>query len=245
MQSASRPSVLLAIEASNPVHGGGVALATLDPPGGPRILAREMLPADSPHVDTLMPAVAAACRSAGIRPFDLSRVAVSIGPGGYTSLRTSVTAARLIAASTGAACIAVPTSLPVIRRVDAAAHARSTVIVCLAWKRHDVWRQVFAPGALEPAGPGALVPVDRLIEEAAHAGAMLVADHELVSQLRDRGLESARISHAAPVFDPVAVAEAAALITPVDPLHLHPLYPREPEAVSKWRSLGRAAPPPA
>ncbi len=40
-----------------------------------------------------------------------------------------------------------------------------------------------------------------------------------------------------PSFDPIACARLALTHAPVDPLELAPLYPREPEAVTKWRAL--------
>jgi len=40
-----------------------------------------------------------------------------------------------------------------------------------------------------------------------------------------------------PAFHPLAVLAAAVRCQPVDPIHLMPIYPREPEAVTKWRAM--------
>jgi hypothetical protein len=41
----------------------------------------------------------------------------------------------------------------------------------------------------------------------------------------------------APEFDPIACAEISRDMQAIDPIALSPLYPREPEAVTKWREL--------
>jgi hypothetical protein len=65
---------------------------------------------------------------------------------------------------------------------------------------------------------------------------LLVADSFLPQVMRARAGELG-IRVEAPVFDPVACEEAAEGIAPVDPAGLLPVYPREPEAVRKWREL--------
>ncbi len=65
---------------------------------------------------------------------------------------------------------------------------------------------------------------------------VIVADQFFPASMR-AGAESLGIAIVPPVFDPVACLEAAEGITPVDPAALAPLYPREPEAVTKWKKL--------
>jgi hypothetical protein len=40
-----------------------------------------------------------------------------------------------------------------------------------------------------------------------------------------------------PTFDALACCELGSRLPPVDALLIEPLYPREPEAVTKWRVL--------
>jgi hypothetical protein len=66
---------------------------------------------------------------------------------------------------------------------------------------------------------------------------LLVADRYLPQPMRDAAI-AAGITLAEPVFDPAACAELAAANTrAIDPMELLPIYPREPEAVVKWRAL--------
>jgi len=73
---------------------------------------------------------------------------------------------------------------------------------------------------------------------------LLVADRFLPEAMRRRA-EELGIEVRLPAFDPVACIEAAMEgVAPVDPADLLPLYPREPEAVTKWRALRADQPPP-
>ena len=159
-------------------------------------------------------------------------MAVSIGPGGYTSLRIGVTTAKLIAEATGATCIGVPTASAILANLGDALRPLRTCRVCLAWKRDSVWCQDFhnKEGDWHPVSSGGIVTLphvctgnfDAVICEAA-LRAMLPAP------LTAKVLE--------PAFDPRGVLAASAALAPIDPLLLAPLYPREPEAVTKWREL--------
>lgn len=233
----------LAIETSNPgpsgiagAHAcsGSVCVGETSPPGTPvRVLStRELAPA-SRHDDALMPAVDAACRECGVTPTSLRRVAVSIGPGGFTSTRIAVTTAKMIAEATGAECVAVPTARAAALALRAD-HPNHTVGVLLAWKRADAWRCRYrvTPGDAEPLDDersNLIVPLDR----AAESLDLLCCD----PALRDALPEDVRLRCVPITFHARLVLEACARFPPVDPAHLLPLYPREPEAVTKWRAL--------
>ncbi len=170
---------------------------------------------------------------AGASPADIRRIAISAGPGGFTSLRIGAAVAKMIALATGAACVAVPTTAALIRRVDPALRRDRPTAICLAWKRRDAWRVTFSPGdSHEPIGPGGLAPLSALVEPGPF---LLVADDPLVQLLREEGLVHRQVTVLAPRFDPVAVLEASAFFADVDPSALAPIYPREPEAVARWR----------
>lgn len=96
--------------------------------------------------------------------------------------------------------------------------------------------------------PGALVTIDRV---SAGPGSVLVADERYLREALELG-SSASPAHAstvpvlasqledneiiAPVFSAEFVFRASLGKAAVDPLELAPIYPREPEAVTKWRS---------
>ena len=214
----------LAIETSNPsAGGGGVALVA-----GAGVLGVEEVSRE-PQRDDLMAAIARLCDRCGKTPRDLSRVAVSIGPGGYTAVRVAVTVAKMICEATGAACVGVPTPLVVARRVD----FPGPFAVALASKGETALVTRFEGGGVDALGPGALVDASGLASLNIN---LLVADSFLPAPMRARAAELG-IPVQPPVFDPVACAEASEAIPPTDPAALLPLYPREPEAVTKWRTL--------
>jgi tRNA A37 threonylcarbamoyladenosine modification protein TsaB len=233
--------LILAIETSNPgpdtprrpsaTPRAAVALARLRPPAFD-LLRVEPLQPHARQDDGLFPAIDRLFRAADAIPANLAEIAVSVGPGGFTSLRIAVAAAKTIAEATGARCRAVPTAHALIRRANPAGLPPTTI--ALAWKRDDAWCQSFARGSLHPAAPGAITPLASIPLGPA---SRLIADHELIDILGARGLIPPGSILEPPHFDPVAVLEAALEIPPVDPLALTPLYPREPEAVTKWRTL--------
>lgn len=249
--------LILAIETSNPAERerrvSGQSARTADQFGamspdfgavalcrgegaGFDVLGAEPLLGGAARDDDLMPAIDRLFRRAGAAPRELGRVAVSVGPGGFTGVRIAVAATKAICEATGARAVGVPTALGVIRGVDPSLRSGGPVVVCLAWKRADVWRAVFPPNALQASG--ALAPLDRLFE-GVDTPATLVMDSGLEARLTEAGGLSVGVRVERPRFDPVAIARASVDMAAVDPIALAPLYPREPEAVTKWRELGR------
>lgn len=263
---ATRPPaalLTLAIEASNPgpfpstpispetgtagasgvplADRASVALGRVIAGVGAELLAREPLRSEHRHEDDLLPAIDRLFKSAGASPKDIRKVAVSVGPGGFTGLRSAIAAAKMIAEATGSECCAVPTAVVAALGVPASTRAAAPLLVLLAWKREDVWAARFEPGArAEHAAAGALMPLSAV----AHAGDVtIVADEALERLMREQGhLHAGRVV-LPPRLDAANVLEASAWLPGVDPLALLPLYPREPEAVTKWRELGKGPGP--
>lgn len=232
----------LAIETSNPtasptgaVGAGSVCVGRLSS-GVPEVLAWSALSAGTRHDDALMPAVASVCARAGVNPGDLGRVAVSIGPGGFTSLRIAVSTAKMIGEATGAACVGVPTALALASAARENG-VRGRVGVLLAWKRLDVWRQRFE---ISESGVQAVDQAGTVVELGAAAeGCGALIGEQAVKDLL--GLAGCRAPLFAPEFDARWVLSASWGLPAVDPAFLTPIYPREPEAVTKWRALGKGA----
>ena len=222
-------ALTLAIETSNPTaHEGaaGVALVRVGE-GVCDVVAKMEVRSAERHDDPLMPAIDSIVRDAHFTPGDIQRVAVSVGPGGYTACRTAVTTAKIICRFTGASAIPVPSELGVHAALDPMPNEPATI--CLAWKGAEVWARTFAPGEREAAAPGRVVSIDALDDL---SFGMLVCDDKLAASLPENRTIPIR-------FDPVAVARASAHLSAVDPMELAVAYPREPEAVRKWRELGR------
>lgn len=230
-------AITLAIETSNPsaaepgdAHGAaGVALGRSGASGA-HLLGVERLRPTGRHDDDLMPAIDRLTGRAGVRPGDLTRVAVSIGPGGYTALRIAVATAKLIAEATGAACVAVPSAMVVARRVEAGGRAFA---VALASKNDSTHITRFDEQG-RPDLPGRLITATDL--GGLNVG-LLIADRFLPEPIaaaaREAGVEVRR-----PVFDPSACFEVSLGLPAVDPAALLPHYAREPDAVTQWRARG-------
>jgi len=224
--------VTLAIETSNPsgVTPGasarpGVALLRAGAP-----LAIEPINTANPQHDDLMSAIDRAATAAGITPRDITRIAVSIGPGGFTNVRIAVTCARMIAEVTGAALIPVPTALVVALGTPHTGPAA----IALASKGDTAHITLVHQGLVTAEG--------RIMDAAALAHlsiTTLIADTFLPQPMRD--LATAKgWQLLPPTFDPLACARAAETLPAIDPAQLAPMYPREPEAVTKWRAMHAA-----
>jgi len=234
----------LAIESSNPssaedggaAGGPGVALAEVSHEKGKWTISggilSESLRRGSGREDDLMSAVDRISRRAGIVPGQIGLVAVSVGPGGFTALRVAVTAGNLIAFSTGAACVRVPSALVAARRVESA----ERFAVLLASKGDSAFATVFAPGWQSP--DGAKPPTGKLVRSADVSGlgvGLIVADKFLPAPIREAA-EQSGIALVAPKLDPAACLELGCTLPIGAPGTLEPLYAREPEAVTLWKA---------
>lgn len=236
--------LILGIEISNPSAAGasdrsgpGVAIARASTPGAAEVLGVEMLRPVSGrggHDDDLMPAIDRLCAGlrlapAGLRSGGLARVAVSTGPGGYTSLRVAVAAAKMIAEATGARVVDVPTSMVV------AAPLRPALFPCaivLASKGVTAWVEVLDTPARVRSG--ALCDAAGLAALDGAGVRTMVADHFLPASMRD-GAAALGWTVREPEFDPGACAALGAALPAIDGADLLPRYPREPDAVTLWR----------
>ncbi len=219
---------VLAIEWSNPSaldEGGrgeaGVALGELVAGGSPRLVDREAVD------DDLMVSIERLCARAGVGARDLARVGVSIGPGGFTSVRICVSCAKAICEVSGAACVGVPTAHVVAHGAGAVGER---FCVALASKRGSAHMTVFDPTG-RSEGPGRIVHADGLDELGV---ACIIADRHLDPLIRRRAetLGLRVLPARFPVSSVLALSEHLAS---VDPASLVPIYPREPEAVTRWR----------
>ncbi len=198
----------------------------------------EPLAQETPQHDDLARCIERCCNASSVQPRQLRVIAVSAGPGGFTSVRIAIVTAKIMAEVTGAICIPVPTC-----HALAAQHAhllKNAVAapfgVALASKGADTFLTVFDADA-QPVRQGTLCDAARLIT--------LVERSQITALIADRFLPPAMLEQATllglrifePAFHPLAVLAAAVRCQPVDPIHLMPIYPREPEAVTKWRAM--------
>ena len=226
---------VLAIETSNPtawVPGTpmpGVCVGVRTPAG---VELRSVEACDpGSREDMLMPAIDRAMRAAGLQPADLGLVAVSVGPGGFTAVRIAVTVARMIAEVSRAAVVAVPSALVA---AASAPEDERTFAVVLASKGDDAFVTRFErPLDPKAVARGEILRADDLDSLAV---GMLVADAFLPAAMR-AWAESRGVAVVPSTFDPRECLRLAVCLPTVDVIDLAPIYPREPEAVRKWREL--------
>jgi tRNA threonylcarbamoyladenosine biosynthesis protein TsaB len=198
-------------------------------PEGPRVEHRDdPAPGERPrHAERLLALVEAALADAGATWDDVERLAVGVGPGGFTGLRLGVATARALAQGRGLPVVGVSSLEALALPLGARAHAVAAVIDA---RRGEVfaaaWQDgapLLAPAALAPAAlaarlsAGTLAVGDgavRFREELERAGAAVPAD----------GSPAHRLSA-------LAVARLAQDREPADRDALLPDYRREPDAV--------------
>lgn len=219
----------LAIESSNPSAGPepGVAVGWTAP-GHCETLGEEPLGAGERHDDLLMPAVDRLFKRLNVQPDQIGRVAVSIGPGGYTGLRIASAAANMIALATDAPVVSVPSASVVARALA----RQGPVLVCLASKRDSAWITRCGPDG-RPLDPGRLASADDLNLQPPDA---LVGDRFLPDSFRERAAEVG-CEVVEPVFRAPACLALAWSFEARKAGEATPLYGREAEAVTRWREL--------
>lgn len=224
--------LVLAIEMSNPgagdagedahgLIGPGVALGRMDNLGTLEFLGEE------PISGGLMPAVDRLFARVGRVPESLARVGVSVGPGGFTSVRIAVASAAMIGEASGCGCVGIGSALVAARSV--VPDGRRFAVV-LSSKGDGAHVTVF-DGKGTAVGRGEVMRAAEL-----PTIGRLVADRHLPAAF---SAEAARrgVEIAPAVFRARACLELAATGTCVDPVDLGVIYPREPEAVTRWREL--------
>ena len=227
----------LAFELSNPTSGGADASSVALGRGGIVEATEHVAPAAPRSAeDDLFPAIQRLLARAGVTAKDLrgGRVAVSVGPGGYTGLRVACAAAKTLAEAVGAECVSVPTALVALRaHRGAAVQGGKRVAVALASKSDAAW--VFVDGWQEPTAARFVTAANAAELIAENAVGVLVADSFLPAAIREACAASGVVVEA-PRLSAAACLEVAEGLPSIDPALLVPVYAREPDAVTLWRN---------
>lgn len=223
--------LILAIETSNPSMGAPSVALGLAAGDGVSMLASESLAQSVRHSDDLMPAIARLFERAGQGRGDLGRVLVSAGPGGFTALRVAIASAKMFGEALGARLVPVPSALVV---ADALDPGDAPALVCLASKGQTTFGVRFDADAWTDQ-PQTLGILDADGLERAQVRT-IAGDRHLPEAMRRRASELG-IRVVEPTLSAEALLRVGSALPPVDPIELAPIYPREPEAVRKWREL--------
>lgn len=228
MSDASADPVILAIEASQ--RELSVAVRARD-----GAVAVERGEGDPRESDQLMPAVDRLMARAGWLPRELAAVAVSTGPGGFTSLRISIATAKGICEALSIPAVDVPSAMVAAQEcVDPAEYPRVEVALgCKGvgfWSTVLVWRE----GRWHMEGEGAVESSQWM-----PSARLLLADGHLPAEARARaGAHDVRVE--VPRLSAEACLAAARALwrgaQAIDAMALVPRYARAPEAVALWKA---------
>lgn len=224
-------TIVLGIEMSNPTaspDASAVAVARCDEHGGVlETLAHAPMPKGARGSDGVMALVQTLCAQAGVKPAEIARIAVGVGPGGYTALRIAATTAKVLADTIGCAVVPVPAVRVAAGRI---APEKRPAAVALASKGERAWCAIVGEdGTIEELG---VVEAAGMLERGPRA---LFGDAHLPGSFR-AGCAGARIEVCPVVLDARDCIAAAARCPAVDPMDLGPIYAREPDAVTQWRA---------
>jgi tRNA threonylcarbamoyl adenosine modification protein YeaZ len=124
------------------------------------------------HAEALIPLIARVMASAKLAFSDITRVAVTTGPGSFTGLRVGIAAARGIALAAGMPALGVSTlsayAAPHLDQDDAVA-----VIAAIDARHQHVYLQVFGPGG-GGVVPPRLAPISDAVRAATEGPCRIV-----------------------------------------------------------------------
>ncbi|MEY4821816.1 MAG: tRNA (adenosine(37)-N6)-threonylcarbamoyltransferase complex dimerization subunit type 1 TsaB [Planctomycetota bacterium] len=209
---------------------------------GPIVYERSFEPANQAEREPFWDELRELCAEAFIEPWEFEAVAVVAGPGGFTGLRVSIAFAKAFALAREVPAIALG-SAAVFAASDAARSGRGPWLVTLASKSGSAWCARVTRGDdgsfIEEMGEvlDAIGFLPKVSAVAAAGGVVLSDEHldpAIATVVRQADAHTRAIA-----VDPCALAALAQLAlsrnATTDPFALAPIYPREPEAVTKWR----------
>jgi tRNA threonylcarbamoyladenosine biosynthesis protein TsaB len=209
---------------------------------GARVLVEASERRRSGHAERLLPMIVAAMRQAGIGFQDLGRIAVTLGPGTFTGVRTGIATARALALASGCPAVGVGTLSAIAFAAHqelGAAQAERRIAVALDARLGMLYFQLFSATAAALSQPALLAPQDcwRLL---AGRPAIIIgsgaASILALAEAAAAGIVEARAIAAEPHAAGVAMLGLA-----VPPGHpLQPLYLRAPDAKPQVGALPRA-----
>lgn len=136
MTDRNSPRLLLALESAT----AAVSVALLRDTE----LVDEISAAEGPAAVTLLPAVDALLKRAGVALADLTAIAVSIGPGSFTSLRVGIATVKGLAFESGLPIAPVSTLAALARAVDP---TDRIVVPMLDARRGEIYAAAYAAGS--------------------------------------------------------------------------------------------------
>jgi tRNA threonylcarbamoyladenosine biosynthesis protein TsaB len=181
------------------------------------------------HASLLLGLVEQVLRGGGVAWEEVSRLAVGVGPGGFTGLRIGIATARALSQSR--ALEVVPVSS--LEALAAGAASSQPVAAVIDARRGEVFAAVFAPDGSPLLGPAALAPEALAERLAALPATPLAVGDGAVRFAEELASAGAVVPPAGtPVhrLDAVQICRLGEVREPVDRDALLPTYLREPDA---------------
>jgi tRNA threonylcarbamoyladenosine biosynthesis protein TsaB len=185
------------------------------------------------HAERLMPVIEAAIADAGVAFTDVQRIAVTLGPGGFTGLRVGISAARAFSLAMGVPVVGL-SSLDVLARGVSETIEAPRIVVAAPAGRAGAYVQLFETRPFVAVAPARLLAADETAPDLADA--IAVGPGATLLSGRVAGIDSA-YGDAQP--DAVHLARLARDLTPLD--HVRPIYLRAADAKPQTgKGLARA-----
>lgn len=187
------------------------------------------------QAEALMPMIERVLRQANLTFAELDRLAVTVGPGHFTGLRSGLAAARGLALATGLPLIGITTLDAVAAGVPAAERDGAVLVVALDSKRQEAYVQAYASDLTPLSGPQAKRPAEYAAELVRESGSRFVTVGDASAEIAlvlEQNRASVLRSSAAPRPDAAVVAALAAKAqapsAPPAPLYIHPVETTSP-----------------
>jgi tRNA threonylcarbamoyladenosine biosynthesis protein TsaB len=200
---------------------------------GEWLLREAYEPLTTGHAERLLPMIDAVMTGAGLTYHQLDRIAVTIGPGGFTGLRVGVAAARAMALATGKPVVGLTSLAAMAERANlllGKQRGARPLVIAVDARRGAVYIQAFGENAGDPLTPPALLDIAEAVgvlpagpSIVAGSGAVLVlsaaARSDLESVLPDLQPHARQLA---------LLASVLPTLHPVIPLYLRPADAKPP-----------------
>jgi len=185
------------------------------------------------HAERLVPMIEAVMAEASLAYGALDRLAVTLGPGGFTGVRIGLATARGLALASGRPLVGVSSFLVLAATASAETPPDGSLVVAIDAKREDLYVQAFAPDLRPRTEPLAVRP-DDLARVLPPGPLVLVGDGVAQAAPHLAAAQRPFTRSAAPaVVDAARLAElvASANLSAGESRAVEPLYLRPPDAI--------------
>ena len=185
--------------------------------------------------DDVFPSIEETATTLGISPPEITLVIVSIGPGGFTGLRTAVAIAKMIALVSGATVVPVESAIVTVQQANQGA---GPFAVISSVKDDEFWFSNIVMTDDTWVCTSKLTTSNKLLPSLKHVTGVFADSYvpeEATGTIQQQNI---------PIY--MSAPNAKALLQvglelynagkSIEPAALLPLYPREPEAVRVWNA---------